>query len=146
MFQTYDEPESPNEGSCLRNMCQQKDKAHTHTQTHTHTHTHTPTPGAAGMLSGAEPRDPNYPRTEPRFSRTARQIHTPSSSGFCWTGKMFFPMHWRDSGSKRRASPPPGTRVMLLPLYFEYKRGIVLVGSLKSFGCFCDGLIRLPPL
>ena len=35
MFKTkiYDEPESPNEGACLRNKCQQKAK-----RTHTHTH------------------------------------------------------------------------------------------------------------
>ena len=48
--------------------------------------------------------------TQRRLSRTARRIYTPSSSGFCWTDQMFFPMHWRDSGSKRRPSPPPATR------------------------------------
>ena len=41
MVKIYDEPESPHEGACLRNFCQQKGK-----------HIH----GAAGMLSGAEPR------------------------------------------------------------------------------------------
>ena len=46
MFKIYDEPESPNEGACLRNICQ-LNKKNTHTNTD---------PGVAGMFSGPEPR------------------------------------------------------------------------------------------
>ena len=99
---------------------------HTDTQTQrhrdTHTHTHAPPECFPDQSRKAPPKYWSFSSTERRFSRTARRAYTPSSSRFCWTDETFFLMHWWDSGSKRRANPPAGTRVCLPPLYSAYKR------------------------
>ena len=86
----------------------------------------------------------NFRPCEPA-SNTARSIYTPSSCGLCWPGNMFFPLQWRDSGSKRRASPPPGTHVILPPFppFLSYEIGIVfLIPEIVSSHL----LISVPPL
>ena len=97
-----------------------------HKNTHTHTHTH---PGAAGLRSGPEPRGSNpsigasQARSEDCHARpvgfTPRILEGSVGLTKCSSLK------WWDSGSKRRASPPPGTHVILPPLYVAYKIGTV---------------------